>query len=153
MSGDLNFNLSPLGPDRIRLTGFADFVGLDATDGERNRMSDVLINHARYLFPTLKWSEQRPIWLGYRPMSPDGLPYIGKDKYWTNLYLSCGHGSNGWTTSVGSADVLSRRVFIILNCIVGISCSLPVLMSRLVTVFLYFIFNCRWVVDICHQAW
>ena len=43
-------------------------------------------------------------------MSPDGVPYTGKDHKVKNLYISCGHGSNGWTTSAGTGKLLAKIV-------------------------------------------
>jgi hypothetical protein len=132
----LNFQLCPYAENRIRLIGFADFVGSKyPSDAIRNDLGNKLKNQAKYLFPDLNWTGERQTWIGFRlcienrnifnehnvsqklfstpknrPMSPDNWPYIGKDIFWNNLYLSCGHGSNGWTTSVGSAKLLSNQV-------------------------------------------
>ncbi len=37
-------------------------------------------------------------WAGLRPMTPTGLPIIGRSK-WDNLWLNTGHGHMGWTMS------------------------------------------------------
>lgn len=34
-------------------------------------------------------------WAGLRPMTPDGLPILGRDPDMPNLIYSCGHGKNG----------------------------------------------------------
>ena len=34
-------------------------------------------------------------WAGLRPMTPDGLPILGRDPDMPNLVYSCGHGKNG----------------------------------------------------------
>jgi D-amino-acid dehydrogenase len=36
-------------------------------------------------------------WFGYRPMSPDGLPYIGRFARFSNLTAACGHAMLGVT--------------------------------------------------------
>ena len=44
--GDLHFNLSPYENNRIRLTGFADFLGTtEPTEAERKNHTSILINH------------------------------------------------------------------------------------------------------------
>ena len=96
--------------DRVRLTGFADFVGYRRDKQEESEMRDTLIEHAKYQLPDLKWKSSSPLWIGFRPMSPDGLPYTGRDKKCSNLFLSCGHGSNGWTTSAGTGRLLSAII-------------------------------------------
>jgi len=49
------------------------------------------------------------IWHGFRPMSADGLPYIGKTKI-EGLYVNCGQGHLGWTLAMGSANLLADEV-------------------------------------------
>jgi len=44
-------------------------------------------------------------------MSPDMLPYVGSDAKVKNLFISCGHGPNGWTTSSGTGRFLTQVVF------------------------------------------
>ena len=43
-------------------------------------------------------------------MSPDGVPFTGRDHKIQNLFVSCGHGSNGWTTSAGTGKLLAKIV-------------------------------------------
>lgn len=35
------------------------------------------------------------VWFGFRPCSPDGLPYIGYSRKWDNLIVAGGHGMMG----------------------------------------------------------
>ena len=76
LSGDLHFNLSPFENNRIRITGFTDFTSKIPDASEKREMTDQLLNHTKYLFPKLTWKNQRPIWVGFRPMSPDGQGFI-----------------------------------------------------------------------------
>ena len=52
-------------------------------------------------------------WFGYRPMSPDGLPYIGRFERFTNLSAACGHAMLGVTlapiTGRLMTEILSGR--------------------------------------------
>ena len=47
----------------------------------------------------------------FSPMSPDMLPYVGLDAKVKNLFISCGHGPNEWTTSSGTGRFLSQVDF------------------------------------------
>jgi D-amino-acid dehydrogenase len=47
-----------------------------------------------------------PIWAGFRPCSPDGLPIIGRTAKYENLYFATGHGMLGLTL----APVTGKRV-------------------------------------------
>ena len=93
------------------MAGFADFVGiLHPTDVEKQDMAQKLLDHTKYLFPEMKWEKIGTPWIGFRPMTPDNFPYVGKDLHWKKLYLNCGHGSNGWTTSAGTSSFLAQSV-------------------------------------------
>jgi D-amino-acid dehydrogenase len=35
------------------------------------------------------------VWRGLRPLTPDGLPIIGKSRKWKNLIIATGHGMQG----------------------------------------------------------
>jgi D-amino-acid dehydrogenase len=52
-------------------------------------------------------------WFGYRPVTPDGLPYIGRFRGMTNLTAACGHAMLGVTLAPSTgrlvAEVLSGR--------------------------------------------
>lgn len=53
------------------------------------------------------------LWVGARPMLPEGVPVIGAGPQ-RGLYLNLGHGSNGWAMACGSgkivADLIDGRV-------------------------------------------
>ena len=36
-----------------------------------------------------------PTWSGLRPVSPDGLPYLGRTKKWSNVVVATGHAMMG----------------------------------------------------------
>jgi D-amino-acid dehydrogenase len=48
-------------------------------------------------------------WAGLRPNTPDGPPIIGATPY-SNLYLNTGHGTLGWTMSLGSGKLLANII-------------------------------------------
>lgn len=39
--------------------------------------------------------ESRPVWMGLRPCSPDGMPYIGRVSRYKNLVIATGHAMMG----------------------------------------------------------
>lgn len=111
---------------RVAVTPFADrtrFVGtmeLGATD--------LSINHDRLagmeeaikaFFPDLPKLDQKPdgtketAWVGLRPCSPDGLPYLGSLPQAQNLIVAAGHGmmgmSMGPATGLLTAQLLSNE--------------------------------------------
>ena len=111
-SGDLNFQMTPFRGGRIRLVGYADFVGYDRGDeGVKFRHGEALKRYAKYVLPDLSWKSARGTWSGLRPMTPDNLPYVGEDQGCEGVFLCCGHGATGWTTSPGTAELLADIVF------------------------------------------
>ncbi|WP_445381748.1 NAD(P)/FAD-dependent oxidoreductase [Robiginitalea sp. IMCC43444] len=47
---------------------------------------------------------------GLRPVSPDGLPYIGKVSKWNNLYLATGHAMMGWSLGPITGKLISELI-------------------------------------------
>jgi len=64
------------------------------------------------MFPGATDISKAEFWTGLRPMTPDSTPILGGTKF-DNLFLNTGHGTLGWTMSLGSAkfvaDVISKR--------------------------------------------
>ncbi|MDG1572438.1 FAD-dependent oxidoreductase [Robiginitalea sp. M366] len=47
---------------------------------------------------------------GLRPVSPDGLPYIGRSGQWENLSLATGHAMMGWSLGPITGKLISEIV-------------------------------------------
>jgi len=61
-----------------------------------NRVKGIIESIPKYL-PDFKIPvpEQKDIWFGFRPVSPDGLPYIGMSGKFNNLAIATGHAMIG----------------------------------------------------------
>jgi len=61
-----------------------------------NRVKGIVESVPKY-FPgiNLPLPEQKNIWFGFRPVSPDGLPYIGLSKKYKNMAIATGHAMIG----------------------------------------------------------
>jgi D-amino-acid dehydrogenase len=57
-----------------------------------------------------KLPQLNDIWYGFRPSSPDGLPYIGRDAKLTNLIVSTGHGMMGLSLGPATGLLVSQIV-------------------------------------------
>ncbi len=99
--------LTPLG-DRLRVVGYAEFANFDRSlRPERLAGLRAMIKE---LCPRLEaglGSQTGSAWAGFRPMSADGLPYIGETKV-PGLWLNAGHGHLGFTLSAGSGELLAN---------------------------------------------
>ena len=49
-------------------------------------------------------------WFGYRPVSPDGLPYVGRFGRYANLTAACGHAMLGVTLAPGAGRLVAEII-------------------------------------------
>jgi len=96
--------------DRIRVGGSAEIASYNMELKDKRRANVEFV--VQDLFPGSCDIAKAEFWTGLRPMTPDSVPVIGKTKF-SNLYLNTGHGTLGWTMSLGSgkfvADIISER--------------------------------------------
>tara|TARA_B110000014_G_scaffold196025_1_gene145080 strand:- start:1449 stop:2717 length:1269 start_codon:yes stop_codon:yes gene_type:complete len=97
--------------NRIRVAGTAEFVGFN--DDLHPKRIDYLNSKLNEVYPNLyskvKDDENLELWFGFRPMSADGLPFIGESKI-KGLYINTGHGHLGWTLAMGSAELIADQI-------------------------------------------
>lgn len=60
------------------------------------------------LHPQLPAAEQ--VWFGFRPSSPDGLPYIGHSAKLKNLVIATGHGMMGLSLGPATGALVSQLI-------------------------------------------
>ena len=60
--------------------------------------------------PKLRGMSAVRIWTGFRPATPDNLPYIGKIPGFKSVYAAAGHEGLGITTSLGTDEVLAAEI-------------------------------------------
>ncbi len=93
--------------DRIRVGGIAEIASYNTQLDQKRRRS---IEHSvRDLFPGAGDVDNATFWTGLRPMTPDSVPVLGPTQY-KNLWLNTGHGTLGWTMSMGSAHFISDMI-------------------------------------------
>jgi D-amino-acid dehydrogenase len=90
--------------EAVRVTFKAEFVGFDTSINQS--VFELPISYLRRLFPNSIDHTQATYWSGFRPMSPSGLPIVGRTKY-ENLFLNTGHGHLGWTMAPGTGNMIS----------------------------------------------
>ncbi len=102
------FNVQPRSTGQILLGSSRQF-GADSGEIDfdiLNRMT----NRAFEYMPSLKTLSTVRVWTGFRPATPDNLPYIGRIGGFENVYAACGHEGLGITTSLGTADLLTSMI-------------------------------------------
>lgn len=107
---NLHCAVTPLG-GKIRIAGTAEITGFDTSMSE-SRL-EILLDMLRTVYPNLAQNlsvnDGQP-WHGFRPVSADGIPIIGKinsDKIKSGLAINTGHAHMGWTLSAGSGELLA----------------------------------------------
>jgi len=94
--------------DLLRLSGTLELSGLDLAI-VRRRVAAIENAADRYLTGI---SDRRlvEIWRGLRPLTPDGLPIIGRSKTIENLVVATGHGMMGITFGPITGKLVSEIV-------------------------------------------
>ena len=95
---------TPFG-DALRAAGTMELSGLNTTL-DRRRIA--AIDHAMDTYlPGWSQGEGRDEWVGMRPVTPDGLPMIGRVRAYDNLYVATGHAILGVTLAPATAAAIS----------------------------------------------
>ncbi len=97
----------------LRIGGTMEFSGIN-NKVLINRMQGIY-NSIKLFYPGLKidFPPKDKIWTGLRPVTPDGLPYIGKAANFENLLIGGGHAmlgiSQGAATGKIITDIVEKR--------------------------------------------
>jgi D-amino-acid dehydrogenase len=105
---DAKVALTPFG-DRLRLAGTMEFAGLDENVNDL-RVRAVVRAPGAYLRDWHPPAGPLRPQAGMRPMTPDGVPAVGRLPGTSNTYVSTGHGMLGVTLAAGSARALTELV-------------------------------------------
>jgi D-amino-acid dehydrogenase len=95
----------------LRVGGTMEMAGTDESITPR-RVRGITHAFPDY-FPTFSASDFAEVqpWSGLRPVSPDGMPYLGRTQRWKNLTIATGHAMMGLSLAPATgkiiADVLS----------------------------------------------
>lgn len=90
--------MTPLGR-ALRVGGTMEVLDVQARERAQvssRRVRGILRSISAY-FPNYTPSlfEGLPVWFGFRPTSPDGLPYLGRSTRYPNLIVATGHAMQG----------------------------------------------------------
>jgi D-amino-acid dehydrogenase len=105
--GEGRVAVAPLG-DRLRLAGGLELAGLDAAFSRRR--VDGLLRTVHDFLPGLERTETVEVWRGFRPCTPDSIPFLGRAAPYRNLTVACGHGTIGMGLAPAAGEVVARIV-------------------------------------------
>ncbi len=101
--------MTPMGND-LRMGGTMEISGIN------NRVLlkrvQAIFKASKSYFPGLpvEFPEKERIWSGLRPLSPDGLPYIGRVVRYSNLTIAGGHAMLGLSLAAGTGKLVEEII-------------------------------------------
>lgn len=94
----------------LRVGGTMEMAGIDESITQR-RVRGITRAFPQY-FPAFEekdFAEVKP-WSGLRPVSPDGMPYIGRTQRWKNLTVATGHAMMGLSLAPATGRIVSELI-------------------------------------------
>lgn len=101
--------ITPMGKD-LRLGGTMELSGINHQVLPRRVAA--IYAAAKGYYPGLQVAEPElgEVWHGLRPLSPDGLPYIGRHNAYRNLSIAGGHAMLGLSLSAATGRLIAEIV-------------------------------------------
>ena len=103
--GEARVGVNPMG-SMMRLAGTLEMAGLDLSISER-RVRAIVRGAARYLEGGDSFATENA-WAGLRPVTPDGVPAIGRVDSYRNLIIATGHATLGMTLGPITGKLVSE---------------------------------------------
>jgi len=93
-----------------RFAGTMEFSGIN--DIVRKERVQAIANGAKTFYPEIEITQEEiaEAKTGMRPVSPDGLPYIGKSDKIKNLTFATGHAMMGWSLGPATGKLVSEVI-------------------------------------------
>ena len=99
--------ITPMGGD-LRIGGTLELSGLSPKVSQR-RVQGIIESISQYYQNLdIPFNIKTDIWQGYRPCTPDGMPYIGQSHVLSNLFIGTGHGMMGLSLGAITGKILSK---------------------------------------------
>jgi len=98
------------------MNGFTRYAGTMEIAGLNTNINKVRVeaiaNSVNKYYPDIRITEEekQQASFGFRPLSFDGLPYIGRPDEFENLTIATGHAMLGWTMGTGTGKLVSEIV-------------------------------------------
>jgi len=99
--------VTPMGDD-LRIGGTLELGGLSKKINQK-RLDGIIASIPKY-YPELKIEKKdiKNVWVGYRPCTADGMPYIGRSNDIQNLIVATGHGMMGMSMGPATGKLVSE---------------------------------------------
>ena len=93
---------------RILVGASMEYVGFEP--GNTDAVIERLMKSMCKIAPGLKDLEVEQKWMGFRPGSPDGMPFLGPVESIPGLWIASGHYRNGVALAPITAEIMSRWI-------------------------------------------
>ncbi len=107
--GEAHVGATPLDATRLRVADTME-LGTGPAGALKSRIDRIAVAAAAFV-GGVDWSDIRGRWSGARPMTPDGLPYVGRVGQFERIFAATGHKMPGVSlapaTGQAIADVMS----------------------------------------------
>lgn len=90
----------------LRVTGTMELSGPDLPASEAR--ADAIVAAARPYLDGVHWEQRSEVWVGPRPLSPDGRPLVGQVSQ--GVYVAGGHGMWGMTHGPVTGRLLAEHI-------------------------------------------
>ncbi|MEX2214116.1 MAG: FAD-dependent oxidoreductase [Phycisphaeraceae bacterium] len=99
--------ITPMGTS-LRVGGTMEIAGVNEKVSPR-RVQGIIESMPRY-FPNFQPEDFSGIqpWVGLRPCTPDGLPYLGRTQRWDNVVIATGHAMMGLSLAPVTGRIVSQ---------------------------------------------
>ena len=92
----------------LRLGGTMEFSGYRS--GLDDARIDAIIDGAKDYFREPVSGDGGERWFGWRPMTTDGMPFIGESPRHRNLYVAAGHGMLGMSMAPATGKLIAELI-------------------------------------------
>ncbi len=94
----------------LRVGGTMELAGIDDSITQR-RVRGITRTFPKY-FPAFAESDFAEVtpWSGLRPVSPDGMPYLGRTRRWKNLTVATGHAMMGLSLAPATGKIIAEML-------------------------------------------
>lgn len=101
--------MTPMGND-LRMGGTMEISGINSNVLVKRVQS--IFKAAKNYYPSLEleFPAVDKIWSGLRPLSPDGMPYIGRHSKFSNMVIAGGHAMLGVSLAAGTGKLVEQIV-------------------------------------------
>ena len=98
------------------MNGFTRYSGTMEISSINNRIRKNRVNAicdaVESFYPSITVPEiyRNAAGYGFRPISADGVPYIGRINKLNNVIVATGHGMMGWSMSTGTGKIVAEII-------------------------------------------